>query len=75
MLSESLSGLIPSVMRFEPCRAVAVFIFDEYIDGPYENRIAKVSLNPYDFMIRTSEDITARDLLEKILFFIGVVLI
>ena len=31
--------------------------------------LQKVSLNPYDFMIRTSEDITARDLLEKILFY------
>jgi hypothetical protein len=31
--------------------------------------LQKVSLNPYDFMIRTSGDITARDLLEKILFY------
>ena len=33
-------------MRFESCRAVAVFIFDEYIDGPYENRIAKSLIEP-----------------------------
>ncbi len=31
--------------------------------------LQKVSLNPYDFMIRSAEDIAARDLLEKILFY------
>ena len=31
--------------------------------------LQKVSLNPYDFMIRSAKDIAARDLLEKILFY------
>lgn len=69
MLSESLSGLIPGVMRFELVERLPFLYLMSISMARMKIGLQKVSLNPYDFMIRTSEDITARDLLEKILFY------